>query len=108
MTKNIDQEQREQEFRNRINENAKKAAAKMQEQFNEAFSKAAEAAKKDRKRKLAREAINCFLAAAGIAGLGAADAAGLISPVLTAPVLAIALVYIGWHLCKFDRLWGRK
>lgn len=110
MAKNIDteQEQREQELRNRINENAKAAANKLQEQLDSAFAKATDAAKKDRKRKIAREVVDLIVAAAGVAGLYMAQNAGLISPVLTGPLYAIAFVSIGWHLCKFDRLRGRK
>ena len=105
MEKNIDTEHA---IHDHINESAKKAAAKLQEQLNEAFAKAAEEAKKNRKRKLAREVALCFLTVAGIAGLYAAEIAGLISPVLTDPVCSIGFVYIGWHLCKIDRMKVRK
>ena len=89
-------------------ENAKAAANKLQEQLDSAFAKATDAAKKDRKRKIAREVVDLIVAAAGVAGLYMAQNAGLISPVLTGPLYAIAFVSIGWHLCKFDRLRGRR
>lgn len=107
MTKN-EQEHREQEFRNRINENAKKAAATMQATFTEAIAKAAEDAKKEKQRKLGREASRCFFTALGLCGLYLAETFGLVSPVLANPVYAIAFIYFGWHLGKFDSLRGRK
>ena len=110
MAQNIDTEQEriEQEFRSHINGMVKERTSKLQEQFDEAFAKAAEAAKRNRKRKLAREVTRCIFAAACIAALYLAESAGLISPVLTGPMYAIAFAAIGWHLCKIDRLWGRK
>lgn len=110
MAKNTDttQEQREQEFRNRINGMAQERTAKIQEQFEAAFAKAAEEAKRSKKRKLAREVTRCFFVAAGIVALYLAENAGLISAVLTSPVYAIAFGSIGWHLCKINRLRGRK
>ena len=72
------------------------------------MAKAAECAAKNRKRKIAREVSRCFLAVAGIACLYMAETYGLISPVLTVPAYAVALISIGWHLCKIDRLRGRK
>ena len=110
MTKNIDteQEQREQALRNRINENAKEAAGKLQEQFNKAFTEATENAKKEKERKLGCEAVRCFFSALGLGGLYLAETFGLISPILASPISAIALIYFGWHLGKFDSLRGRK
>lgn len=110
MAKNIDTEQEriEQEFLNHINEIAKERTGKLQEQFNEAITKAAENAKRNRQRKLAREVACCIVAVAGIAALYLAEHAGLISAVLTGPVYAIAFAYLGWHLCKIERLRGRK
>ena len=110
MAKNIDNEQEriEREFHKRINETVKDRADKFAAQMNEAIAKAAENAAKNRKRKLAREIARCFLAVTGIACLYLAETAGLISNVLTVPVYAFAFVFIGWHLCKIDRLVGRK
>lgn len=110
MAKNIDNEQEriEREFHKNINETVKDRADKFAAQMNEAIAKAAENAAKNRKRKLAREVARCFLAVTGIACLYLAETAGLISNVLTVPVYAIAFVFIGWHLCKIDRLVGRK
>lgn len=101
MTKNIDNEQ---ELREAVNSKADKFAAQM----NEAIARAAECAAKNRKRKLAREVARCFFAVAGMACLYTAETAGLISSVLTVPAYAVALVFLGWHLCKIDRLRGRK
>lgn len=101
MAKNIDNEQ---ELREAVNSKADKFAA----QLNEAMAKAAECAARNRKRKLAREIARCFFAVTGMACLYMAETAGLISSVLTIPVYAVALVFLGWHLCKIDRLRGRK
>lgn len=101
MAKNIINEQ---EWSETVQHKADKFAAQM----NEAIAKAAECAAKNRKRKLAREITRCLLTATGIACLYIAETYGLISPVLTVPVCAVALVSIGWHLCKIDRLVGRK
>ena len=110
MAKNIDTEQEriEQDFRNHINGIIQERTGKLQEQFEEAFAKAAENAKRNRQRKLAREVARCIFAAAGIAALYLAESAGLISTVLTGPVYAITFMVIGWHLCKINRLRGRK
>ena len=110
MTKNIDNEQEriEREFHNHLNETVQSRKDKFAEQMNEAIAKAAEYAAKNRKRKVAREVARCFLAAAGIACLYKAETAGLISYVMTVPVYALGFTYIGWHLCKIDRLVGRK
>ncbi len=110
MAKNIDNEQErmEREFHNHMNESVKNRAEKFAEQMKEAVAKAAEEAAKNRKRKLAREVTRCLLIVTGIACLYMAEANGLISSVLTVPVYAIALISIGWHLCKIDRLKGRK
>ena len=110
MAKNHDteQEQREQEFRNHINRIIQERTAKLQEQAEEAFAKAAENAKRSRQRKLAREVARCVFAVAGIAALYLAETAGLISPVLTDPMYAIGFATIGWHLCKINRMAGRK
>ena len=110
MAKNIDHEQErmEREFHNHLNETVQHRADKFAERMNEAMAKAAEYAAKNRKRKLAREIARCFLAAAGIACLYKAETAGLISFVMTVPVYAFAFSYIGWHLCKIDRMVGRK
>lgn len=89
-------------------ETVQNRADKFAEQLKEACAKAAAEATKNRKRKLAREVARCFFAVTGIAGLYMAETYGLISPVLTVPVYAVALVFIGWHLCKIDRLRGRK
>ena len=101
MAKNI---VNEQEWSETVQHKADKFAAQM----NEAIAKAAECAAKNRKRKLVREVARCFFAVTGIACLYMAETAGLISNVLTVPVYAAALVFIGWHLCKIDRLVGRK
>ena len=101
MAKNIDNEQ---ELREAVNSKADKFAA----QLNEAMAKAAECAARNRKRKLAREVARCFFAVTGMACLYMSETAGLISSVLTVPVYAVALVFLGWHLCKIDRLRGRK
>lgn len=110
MAKNIDNEQEriEREFHNHLNETAQSRADMFAAQMNKAIAKAAEDAAKNRKRKLAREVTRCFLAVTGIACLYMAETYGLISPVLTVPVYAIAFISIGWHLCKIDRLRGRK
>ena len=101
MAKNIINEQ---EWSETVQQKADKFAAQM----NEAIAKAAECATKNRKRKLAREVARCFFAVTGIACLYMAETAGLISSVLTVPAYAVALVFLGWHLCKIDRLRGRK
>lgn len=101
MAKNI---VNEQEWSETVQQKADKFAAQM----NEAIAKAAESAAKSRKRKLAREVARCFFAVTGIACLYMAETYGLISPVLSVPVYAIAFISIGWHLCKIDRLRGRK
>ena len=110
MAKNIDNEQEriEREFRNHLNETVKDRADKFAAQMNEAIAKAAENAAKNRKRKVAREVARCFLAVAGIACLYMAETAGLISSVLTVPIYAVECITLGWHLCKIDRLVGRK
>ena len=110
MAKNIDieQEQIEREFRNHLNETTRQRVDKFAAQMNEAMAKAAEAAAKNRKRKIAREVARCFLAVAGIACLYMAESYGLISPMLTVPAYAVAFTFIGWHLCKIDRLKVRK
>ena len=110
MAKNIDNEQEriEREFHNHMNETIQNRADKFAAQMKEAMAKAAEDAAKTRKRKLAREVTRCLLTVTGIACLYMAEAHGLISPVLTVPVYAIAFISIGWHLCKIDRLKGRK
>ena len=76
--------------------------------MDEVIAKAAESAAKNRKRKLATEVVRCFFAVTGMACLYMAETAGLISSVLTVPAYAFALVFLGWHLCKIDRLRGRK
>ena len=101
MAKNIDNDQV-------WSETVQNRADKFAAQMNEAIAKAAECAAKNRKRKLVKEVANCFFAVAGMACLYVAETAGLISTVLTVPVYAVALIYIGWHLCKIDRLRGRK
>lgn len=107
-TNETEQGQREQALRNLINENAKEVSAKLQEKFNEAFTKAAENAKKEKERKLGREAVRCFFSALGLGGLYLAETFRLISPILASPISAIALIYFGWHLSKFYSLRGRK
>ena len=94
----------EQEWSETVQQKADKFTAQM----NEAITKAAECAAKNRKRKLAKEVARCFLAVTGIACLYMAETAGLISNVLAVPVYAVAFVFIGWHLCKIDRLKVRK
>ena len=101
MAKNIDNDQV-------WSESVQNKADKFAAQMNEAIAKAAECAAKNRKRKLAREVARCFFAVAGMACLYMAETAELISSVLTVPVYAVALVFLGWHLCKIDRLRGRK
>lgn len=101
MAKNIDNDQV-------WSETVQNRADKFAAQMNEAMAKAAECAAKNRKRKVAREVASCFFAVTGIACLYMAETAGLISTVLTVPVYAVALIYTGWHLCKIDRLRGRK
>lgn len=110
MAKNTDTEQEriEQEFRNHINGIVKERTAKLQEQFGEAYAKAAQNAAKNRKRKLTREVAYCIFAVTGIAAVYMAEAAGLIAPVITGPVYAVAFTYLGWHLCKAERFRGRK
>jgi hypothetical protein len=110
MAKNIDNEQEriEQNFHDHINGIIQERTDKWQAQIDEAVAKAAEHAKRCRKRKLAREVAHVIFAAAGIAGLYVAETAGLISAVLTGPVYAIAFISIGWHLCKIDRMRGRR
>lgn len=110
MAKNIDNEQEriEREFHKHMNESVKNRADKLAEQMKEAMAKAAEDAAKNRKRKIAREVARCLLSVTGIACLYLAETFGLISPVLTVPVYALAFISIGWHLCKIDRLKGRK
>ena len=110
MAKNFDNEQErmEREFHDNMNEAIQQRADKIAAQMKEAIAKAAEDAAKNRKRKIAREVTRCFLATTGIACLYLAETFGLISPVLTSPVYSIAFTYIGWHLCKIDRLKGRK
>ncbi len=110
MAKNFDNEQEriEREFHDHMNEAIQQRADKLAAQAKELLAKAAEDAAKNRKRKIAREVTRCFLAITGIACLYLAETLGLISPVLTGPVYAIAFIYIGWHLCKIDRLKGRK
>lgn len=110
MAKNIDNEQErmEREFHDHLNETVRNRSDKFAEQMKEACAKAAEEAAKNRKRKLAREVARCFLAVTGIACLYMAETAGLISSVLTVPAYAVACVYLGWHLCKIDRMVGRK
>ena len=101
MAKNIDNDQV-------WSETVQNKADKFAEQMNKAIATAAENAARNRKRKLAREVANCFLAITGIACLYMAETAGLISSVLTIPAYAVACVSLGWHLCKIDRLRGRK
>ena len=110
MAKNFDNEQEriEREFHNHMNEAIQQRADKFAEQAKELIAKASEEAAKNRKRKIAREVARCFFAVTGIACLYLAETYGLISPVLTGPVYAIAFIDIGWHLCKIDRLKGRK
>lgn len=110
MAKNFDNEQEriEREFHDHMNEAIQQRADKLAAQAKELLAKAAEDAAKNRKRKIAREVTRCFLAITGIACLYLAETFGLISPVLTGPVYAIAFIYIGWHLCKIERLKGRK
>lgn len=105
MAKTIDNEQ---EMHNRINENAKAASDKLRKDLTNAVNKAVEVARKERKKMLAREVARCLLTAFGIAGLYLAQIAGLISPLLTHPLYAIAFVCIGWHLCRIDRMKVRK
>ena len=101
MAKNIDNDQV-------WSETVQNKADKFAAQMNEAIAKAAESAAKNRKRKLAIEVARCFFAVTGMAFLYMAETAELISSVLTVPAYAVALVFIGWHLCKIDRLRGRK
>ena len=101
MAKNIDNDQV-------WSETVQSKADKFAAQMNEAIAKAAECAAKNRKRKLATEVARCFFAVTGMACLYMAETAGLISSVLTVPAYAAALVFLGWHLCKIDRLRGRK
>lgn len=101
MAKNIDNDQVWSET---VQKKADKFAAKM----DEVIAKAAESAAKNRKRKLATEVARCFFAVTGMACLYMAETDGLISSVLTVPAYAFALVFLGWHLCKIDRLRGRK
>ena len=110
MAQNFDKEQdrMEQEFHDHLNETVKGRADKFAARMNEMLAEASAAAAKNRKRKITREVARCFLSAAAIGCLYMAETAGLISNVLTVPVYAIAFVYIGWHLCKIDRLVGRK
>lgn len=110
MAKNIDNEQEriEREFHKHLNESVQNRTDKLAEQAKEFIAKAAEDAAKTRKRKLAREVARCFFAVTGIACLYMAETHGLISPLLTVPVYAFAFTYFGWHLCKIDRLKGRK
>ena len=105
-TKTTTNDHNEQETFNRINGITHERAAAIGEQVKSALTKAAEKAERERKQKQAREVGRCFLASVGIAGLYMAQAAGLISPVLTIPVYAIAFVYLGWHLCEIRK--GRK
>ena len=105
---NIEQERNEQKFRSHINGIAQERATKLKEQLQEAITQAAQEAENRRKRKLYRELAKCFFAVAGIFGLCMAESAGLISALLTTPVYAIGFVFIGWHLCKIDRLKERK
>jgi hypothetical protein len=110
MAKNTtpDLERREQEFRNHINGIVKERAEELQAKLGEAREKAAAEAKRNRQRKLAREVGHCFLAIGIIAGLYLAESAGLIASVLTGPAYAVAFTAFGWHLCKIDRMRGRK
>ena len=109
MAKTTDnQEQMEQAIRSRINASAQEMANKIQAKASEAIQKATEAAQKKRKAMLAREVAKCFLTCAAVAGLYAAQAADLISTVLTHPLYAIAFVCFGWHLCKLRMFGGRK
>ena len=110
MAKNIDNEQErmERDFHNHLNETTRQRVGKIAAQMEEAFAKDAEDAAKNRKRKLAREVTRCLLSVTGIACLYLAEKAGLIAPVLTDPMYAISFVFIGWHLCKIDRMVGRK
>lgn len=110
MAKNndIEMEQIEQAFRNRINEDVKERTSKMAAQIREAAEKAAEAAERHRKRKLAREVVHCLAAVAAVACLYLAEGAGLISGVLTAPAYAIAFTSFGWHMSAANRMRGRK
>lgn len=110
MAKNInhDQERNDQEFRDIINERIQKRAGELKEQLQDAIAKAEEEAKIIRKRKIIHEVACCLFAVAGVAGLYLAETAGLISPVLTAPIYAFAFTYLGWHLRKACRLRGRK
>ena len=110
MAKNFDNEQEriEREFHNHMNEAIQQRADKFAEQAKELIAKASEEAAKNRKRKIAREVARCFFAVTGIACLYLAETAGLISDVLTGPAYAVALVFLGWHLCKIDRLKVRK
>ena len=110
MAKNIDNEQEriEREFHNHMNETVKSRADKFAAQMEEAIAKATKEAAKTRKRKLAREVARCLLIVTGVACLYMAEANGLIAQMLTVPVYAIAFISIGWHLCKIDRLKGRK
>lgn len=101
---NNEQERNDREFRESINERARQFG----EQITESLTKAAADAEKKRKARRWFELGRCIVAGAVIAGLCAAERFGLISSVLTNPVYAISLVYIGWHLCKFDRLKVRK
>lgn len=110
MAKNFDNEQEriERDFHNHMNEAVQQRADKFAAQAKEMLAKAAEDAAKNRKRKIAREVARCLLSVTGIACLYLAETFGLISPVLTDPVYAFAFISIGWHLCKIDRLKGRK
>ena len=110
MAKNTtpEQERVEQEFRNRINGIVKERTDELQANVKAAMEKATEEAKRNRKRKMAHEVLCCIAAVACIVGLYAAETAGLISPVLTAPANAFAFAALGWHLCKADRVRGRK
>lgn len=89
-------------------ETVQKKAVKFAAKMDEVIAKAAESAAKNRKKKLAIEVVRCFFAVTGMACLYMAETAELISSVLTVPAYAFALVFLGWHLCKIDRLRGRK
>lgn len=105
---NHEQEQKDREFRNQINGIAQERADRIGVQVKAACIRAAADAAKKRKKRMACEAFRCLVAVAAVAGLHLAEAAGLIAPVLTGPVCAVALVSIGWHLSNINRLRGRK
>ena len=105
---NHEQEQKDREFRNQMNGITQKRVEQIGVQVKAACIRAAADAAKKRQKRMACEAFRCLCAVAVVAGLYLAEAAGLIAPVLTGPVYAVALVSIGWHLSNLNRMRGRK